>query len=445
MMIRLEQVTKRYGEKVAVDSLSLEIEAGEVCVLIGPSGCGKTTTLRMINRLTEPTSGHIYVDGHDTATVRPEELRLSMGYAIQSVGLFPHLTVAQNIAVVPQLKHWTKTRIAARTEELLRLVGLDPAAYSGKYPRQLSGGEAQRIGVARALAADPPILLMDEPFGAVDPLTRERLQRQFARIQQTLRKTVILVTHDLDEAIRLATRLAVMEAGRLVQYDRPEAVLANPANRFVRNFVGADRALKRLARIGIKEFIKSAPSIVIDTPVAEALTDHPGLPLAVGRRRSEPAARLGGPRAACPARPRSGRRWTRASRRRSPCRKRPRFGRRSRGCSGRGSSTFRWSIARSASSASCRCATWRRRRPRVRPDAARARALDCAGGGRGAVRRGHRQHGLVAGGVPGHVRHRRRRCSTRGRRRWSWSGSTCSSSASRARSRSPSGYRSGCG
>ena len=271
MMIRLEQVTKRYGDKVAVDSLSLQIEAGEVCVLIGPSGCGKTTTLRMINRLTEPTSGHIYVDGRDTATVRPEELRLSMGYAIQSVGLFPHLTVAQNIAVVPQLKHWPKARIAARTEELLRLVGLDPAAYSAKYPRQLSGGEAQRIGVARALAADPPILLMDEPFGAVDPLTRERLQRQFARIQQSLRKTVILVTHDLDEAIRLASRLAIMEAGRLVQYDRPEAVLASPANRFVRSFVGADRALKRLARIGIKEFIKKAPSVPVDTPVAEAL------------------------------------------------------------------------------------------------------------------------------------------------------------------------------
>ncbi len=271
MMIRLEQVTKRYGDKVAVDSLSLQIEAGEVCVLIGPSGCGKTTTLRMINRLTEPSSGHIYLDGRDTADVRPEELRLSMGYAIQSVGLFPHLTVAQNIAVVPQLKHWTRARIADRTTELLHLVGLEPAAYSEKYPRQLSGGEAQRIGVARALAADPPILLMDEPFGAVDPLTRERLQRQFARIQQELRKTVVLVTHDLDEAIRLAGRLAIMEAGRLVQYDRPEAVLANPANRFVRNFVGADRALKRLTRISIKDFIKKAPSVGADTPAAEAL------------------------------------------------------------------------------------------------------------------------------------------------------------------------------
>jgi osmoprotectant transport system ATP-binding protein len=230
-VITLDRVTKHYGETVAVNELSLEIGEGEVCILIGPSGCGKTTTLRMINRLVRPTSGRILIDGRDTGRVSPEKLRLSIGYAIQSVGLFPHLTVAQNIAVVPQLLHWEKGRVARRTAELLELVGLDAAEYSHKYPAQLSGGEAQRIGVARALAADPPIMLMDEPFGAVDPLTRERLQAQFLRIQQELKKTIVLVTHDLDEAIRLADRVAIMEAGRLVQYDTPETILSQPANR----------------------------------------------------------------------------------------------------------------------------------------------------------------------------------------------------------------------
>ncbi|MFQ5996677.1 MAG: ABC transporter ATP-binding protein, partial [Dehalococcoidales bacterium] len=221
-MIRLEHVTKVYGETLAVNDFSLEVDEGEVCVLIGPSGCGKTTTLRMVNRLIEPTSGHIFVNGKDTSQIKPERLRQSIGYAIQSVGLFPHLTVAANIATVPELLHWEKNRIAHRIEELLNLVKLNPTEYAKKYPSQLSGGEAQRIGVARALAADPPILLMDEPFGAVDPLTRERLQAQFVRIQQELKKTVILVTHDLDEAIRLADRIAIMESGKLVQYDTPE-------------------------------------------------------------------------------------------------------------------------------------------------------------------------------------------------------------------------------
>jgi osmoprotectant transport system ATP-binding protein len=270
-MIRLDTVTKRYGDKLAVDGLSLEVNDGEVCVLIGPSGCGKTTTLRMVNRLTEPTSGHIFVDGKDASTVRPERLRLSIGYAIQNVGLFPHLTVAENIAVVPQLSHWKKGLIQARVLELLRLVGLDPAQYAAKFPRQLSGGEAQRIGVARALAADPPILLMDEPFGAVDPLTRVRLQGQFLEIQRHLKKTVMLVTHDLDEAIRLADRIAIMSAGRLVQYDTPEAILSSPASKFVRDFVGADRALKRLSRIGIKTYLKPAPAVSVNRPVQEAI------------------------------------------------------------------------------------------------------------------------------------------------------------------------------
>ena len=225
-VIRLENIVKRYGDTVAVDDLSIEVGKGEVCVLIGPSGCGKTTTLRMINRLIQPTSGHIFINGKDTTEIKPELLRRSIGYAIQSVGLFPHMTVAANIAVVPELLHWEKSPIASRVEELLKLVNLDPAEYAHKFPNQLSGGEAQRIGVARALAADPPILLMDEPFGAVDPLTRERLQAQFVRIQQELKKTVIMVTHDLDEAIRLADRIAIMESGRLVQYDTPELILS---------------------------------------------------------------------------------------------------------------------------------------------------------------------------------------------------------------------------
>lgn len=278
-MIRLEKVTKVYGETVAVNDLSFEVNEGEVCVLIGPSGCGKTTTLRMINHLIEPTSGRILIDGKDTSQVRPERLRKSIGYAIQSVGLFPHLTVATNIATVPELLHWEKARIARRVDELLKLVGLNPAEYARKYPSQLSGGEAQRIGVARALAADPPILLMDEPFGAVDPLTRERLQAQFVRIQQEVKKTVILVTHDLDEAIRLADRIAIMEAGKLVQYDTPETILSRPANKFVHDFVGADRALKRLSRIRVEGFVRPAPSVKLGSSKKEAEAS-------IGNRRS---------------------------------------------------------------------------------------------------------------------------------------------------------------
>lgn len=269
-MIRLERVTKVYGETIAVNDFSLEVARGEVCVLIGPSGCGKTTTLRMINRLIEPTSGKIYVDSTDTSQMKPERLRLSIGYAIQSVGLFPHLTVARNIATVPELLGWDRLRIARRVNELLALVGL-PVEYAVKYPRELSGGEAQRVGVARALAADPPILLMDEPFGAVDPLTRERLQAQFIRIQQELKKTVILVTHDLDEAIRLADRVAIMASGKLVQYDTPETILSRPVNKFVHDFVGTDRALKRLSRISVKSYIRQSPSVNVIASIADVL------------------------------------------------------------------------------------------------------------------------------------------------------------------------------
>jgi len=215
----------------------MEINQGETCVLIGPSGCGKTTTLRMINRLVEPTSGRIYVNGQDTSQIKPDQLRKSIGYAIQSVGLFPHLSVAANISVVPELLKWDKGRTAERVEELLTLVGLDPAEYAHKYPNQLSGGEAQRIGVARALAANPPILLMDEPFGAVDPLTRERLQAQFIRIQQELRKTIILVTHDLDEALKLGDRIALIERRRYHSGRNTRRILTNPRNAYVERFV----------------------------------------------------------------------------------------------------------------------------------------------------------------------------------------------------------------
>ena len=216
-------------------------------VIIGPSGCGKSTTLRMINRLIEPDSGTVSEDGRDVSGLKPEELRRRMGYAIQGVGLFPHWTVAENIGVVPKLLGWEPARTAQRVRELLELVGLDPEAYAAKYPDELSGGEAQRVGVARALAADPPVLLMDEPFGAVDPLTRERLQSEFSAIQARLKKTVVFVTHDIDEAVKLGDRIAIMREGHLVQYDVPERILAYPADDFVAGFVGAERALKRLS------------------------------------------------------------------------------------------------------------------------------------------------------------------------------------------------------
>lgn len=275
-MIRLEQVTKRYGETLAVADLSFQVPEGEVCVLIGPSGCGKTTTLRMINRLIEPTSGHIFVGDHDIMSVTPEELRRGLGYAIQSVGLFPHLTVADNVMTVPKLLKWDRKRMQDRVEELLTLVGLPPKEYADKYPRQLSGGEAQRVGVARALAADPPVLLMDEPFGAVDPLNRERLQGEFARIQRSLRKTVIFVTHDVDEAIRLADHIALMRDGRLQQYATPEEILDHPANKFVHDFMGADRALKRLGRIHVSDAMRTGVPTMAGERSAPELTARAG-------------------------------------------------------------------------------------------------------------------------------------------------------------------------
>ncbi|WP_439492848.1 ABC transporter ATP-binding protein [Bosea sp. (in: a-proteobacteria)] len=258
MTIRLEKVTKLFPgvAKPAVDALDLTIESGQVCVLIGPSGCGKTTTMRMVNRLIEPTSGRIVVGDRDVTQADPVELRRHIGYVIQQIGLFPHMTIAQNVATVPKLLGWEPARIKARVAEMLELVGLDPAQFLGRYPRHLSGGQRQRVGVARALAADPPVMLMDEPFGAVDPIVRGRLQEEFLAILKRLRKTVILVTHDIDEAIRMGDVVAILKDGRLVQYDTPDRLLAAPANDFVADFVGADRALRRLSLVRATEAVE---------------------------------------------------------------------------------------------------------------------------------------------------------------------------------------------
>lgn len=254
-MITMEHVTKRFAADgpASVDDLSLVVPEGTTTALIGPSGCGKTTTMRMINRLVDPTEGKIIVNDEDVTKVDPVELRRHIGYVIQQVGLFPHMTIAQNIAAVPKLLGWTEAKIKSRTEELLDLVGLDPSEMLKRYPRQLSGGQRQRIGVARALAADPPVLLMDEPFGAIDPIARTRLQDEFRQILRRVRKTVVLVTHDLDEAIRLGDRIAIMKSGKIVQYDTPDAVLSHPADAFVENFVGIDRAIKRLGLFTVND------------------------------------------------------------------------------------------------------------------------------------------------------------------------------------------------
>jgi osmoprotectant transport system ATP-binding protein len=261
-MIRLENVTKTFpgATRPAVDQLDLDVPAGATCVLIGPSGCGKTTTMRIVNRLIEPTSGRIVVEGEDVTRTDPIALRRRIGYVIQQVGLFPHLTIAENVATVPQLLGWPAARIDARVDEMLALVGLEPAQYRERHPRHLSGGQRQRVGVARALAADPPVMLMDEPFGAVDPIVRARLQGEFLGILRGLRKTVIFVTHDIDEAIRMGDLVAIMRDGQLVQCDPPERLLAAPKDAFIAEFVGADRALKRLALVTAGAAVETAPA-----------------------------------------------------------------------------------------------------------------------------------------------------------------------------------------
>ncbi|MCF6507685.1 ATP-binding cassette domain-containing protein [Blastococcus sp. MG754426] len=273
--IRLEGVTKRYPgqDRPAVDDVDLEIAAGETVMFVGPSGCGKTTLLKMLNRLIEPTSGRIHLGDEDVTDQDADQLRRRIGYVIQAGGLFPHMTVATNVGMVPRMLRWDKQRTAARIDELLELVGLDPAVYRDRYPRELSGGQQQRVGVARALAADPPVLLMDEPFGAVDPVTRQRLQDELLRIQEELGKTIVFVTHDFDEAVKLGDRIVVFDVGaRVVQYDTPERILAEPAEDYVADFVGAGATLKQLTltRVGDVDLVQ-VTTAVAGSPSAEAV------------------------------------------------------------------------------------------------------------------------------------------------------------------------------
>jgi len=267
--IELEHVTKRYPgtREAAVDDFSMVVPAGKIVVFVGPSGCGKTTTMRMINRLIEPTSGRITIGGDDALKLDVDTLRRRIGYAIQQAGLFPHFTVAQNIAVVPGLLGWDKKKVNDRVEEMMDLVGLDPADFRDRFPRQLSGGQQQRVGVARALAADPPVLLMDEPFGAVDPITRGNLQDELLRLQSELKKTIVFVTHDFDEAVKLGDKIAVLgNQSTILQYDTPEAILANPADDTVAGFVGAGASLKQLTLLRVRdvELQQDALTVTVD-------------------------------------------------------------------------------------------------------------------------------------------------------------------------------------
>ncbi|MCB0952351.1 MAG: ABC transporter ATP-binding protein [Microthrixaceae bacterium] len=274
-MIRLDRVEKRYAGSAdpAVEELTLDIPTGEVLVLVGPSGCGKSTTLRLINRMIEPTGGRIYFGGEDVTDVNPDALRRRIGYVIQQIGLFPHRTIAENVATVPKLLGWPKAKIGPRVDELLDMVGLDPSEFAKRYPKELSGGQAQRVGVARALGADPEVLLMDEPFGAIDPITRDRLQNEFLRLQADLRKTIVFVTHDVDEAIKMGDRIAILgDRSRLAQLDTPERILALPANDFVSDFIGSGSTLKglhfeRVRNVELADF----PVASVSTPRDQAL------------------------------------------------------------------------------------------------------------------------------------------------------------------------------
>jgi len=270
-MIRLEDVSKIYPDGTeAVKDVSLEIQEGELCVLLGPSGCGKTTTMKMINRLIPITEGKIFIDGTDNQDLDENELRRDIGYAIQEIGLFPHMTVAENISTVPNLKGWSKEEARNRADELLELMGMDPNEHMDKYPVELSGGQRQRVGVARSLGANPPIMLMDEPFGAIDPITRDKLQDEFLNIQEEIQKTIVFVTHDINEAIKMGTKIALLKGGELIQYSAPAELLAQPKNQFVRDFVGTDRTLKSMRLMKAKNAMKTSPKTVsLDNEVSD--------------------------------------------------------------------------------------------------------------------------------------------------------------------------------
>ncbi|MRS15962.1 osmoprotectant ABC transporter ATP-binding protein OsmV [Enterobacteriaceae bacterium RIT691] len=304
-MIKLENLTKQFTQKNgqsfnAVDNVSLNVPEGEMCVLLGPSGCGKTTTLKMINRLIPSTSGKILINGQDTSDMDTVSLRRSMGYVIQQIGLFPNMTIEENITVVPRMLGWEKARYKARAEALMDMVAMDPKKFLNRYPKEMSGGQQQRIGVIRALAADPPVLLMDEPFGAVDPINREVIQNQFLEMQRQLKKTVMLVSHDIDEALKLGDRIAVFRQGRIVQCASPDELLAKPANDFVGSFVGQDRTLKRLLLVSAGDVTDQQPTLTVkrDTVLPEAfatmddndiraitVVDDDGKPLGFVKRR----------------------------------------------------------------------------------------------------------------------------------------------------------------
>ena len=271
-MIELVNVTKIYAGQIepAVKELNLTVGEGESCVLVGPSGCGKSTTLRMINRLIEPTSGSVLIDGKDIRDTDPDRLRMGIGYVIQQIGLLPHRTVAENIAIVPRLYGWPKDKIKARTDELLELIGLDPETTRHKYPAQLSGGQMQRVGVARAMAVDPPIMLMDEPFGAVDPIARNHLQDEFLRLQSVMRKTICFVTHDINEAIKMGDRIAIFNRGELVQHGSPQEILSSPANEFVSDFIGYDRVVKKLSLCRAGTILRNSFCLIRENELAAA-------------------------------------------------------------------------------------------------------------------------------------------------------------------------------
>jgi osmoprotectant transport system ATP-binding protein len=276
-MIRLDNLTKVFdtpkGAVVAADHISMEVPDGEICILLGPSGCGKTTTLKMINRIIRPTSGRVFIDGQDTTGMDTQDLRRNIGYVIQQIGLFPNMTIEENITVVPRLLGWDKARYKARAREMMAMIAMEPDAFLKRFPSELSGGQQQRIGVARALAADAPVMLMDEPFGAIDPINRAVIQDEFLKMQQELKKTIMFVSHDIDEAIKMGDRVAVFREGKLVQYATPDDLLAAPKNAFVESFLGEDRALKRLNLVKVREIVSDAigtvrPGDTLETALA---------------------------------------------------------------------------------------------------------------------------------------------------------------------------------